>query len=194
MKKISFSNEKWKNELMQAYTFRYKETPDFKQEQDHITTALNYQHPEGFDNISLLVPKACTAGVKATLRCAFDDLGCPEIILVKKPEECSDGAVRYGECFEIVLWKNGVNIWRHYMEEANHRCYWHKRLGLEVPMAEKEIHELSVEVRKDDIVFSVDGISCELRTADLFDEFYIGVTACEGIVRLYDLKIEYKHS
>ena len=190
MKKVHFGSADWKKELIQAYTFRYKETPDFTQCEDHITTAVNPNHKEGFDNISLLFPETYTTGVKAKLRCSFDGLGCPEIILVEKPEKCDDSAVRYGACFEIVLYKNGVNVWRHYMDDADHRCYWHKRIGLKMPVAEKEIHELEVEVIENYIVFSVNGVSVQLRTEDLFKEFYVGATACEGIVRLYDMQVE----
>ena len=191
MKKVNFSGSAdWKKDLTQAYTFRYRETPDFTQCEDHITTAVNPNHKEGYDNISLLFPETYTAGVKAKLRCSFDGLGCPEIILVEKPEKCEDGAVRYGACFEIVLYKNGVNIWRHYMDEPDHKCYWHKRIGLKMPVTEKDIHELEVEVVENYITFSVDGVSLQVRTEDLFKEFYVGATACEGIVRLYDIEVE----
>ncbi|MBE5767166.1 MAG: hypothetical protein E7335_08400 [Clostridiales bacterium] len=190
MKQIDFGNESWKQELMQAYSFRFTETPEFVQEADHITTSANQEHREGFDNISLLSPETYTAGAKAKLRCAFDGLGCPEIIIVEKTEKCEDGAVRYGACFEVVLWKNGVNVWRHYMDEADHRCYWHKRLGLTMPVAEKNIHELEVEIIKNYIRFDVDGVSIKVRAEDLPERFHLGITACEGIVRLYDMQID----
>jgi len=128
--------------------------------------------------------------MKAKLRCSFDGLGCPEIILVEEIENCSDGAVRYGACFEIVLYEKGVNVWRHYMDEADHRCFWHKRLGVLTPVAEKEIQELEVEIAENRILFSINGVGAELRTEDLFERFYLGVSACEGIVRLYDLQID----
>jgi hypothetical protein len=57
-------------------------------------------------------------------------------------------------------------------------------------VAEKDIHELNVETKAGYIIFSVNDIKAELRTEDLFEEFYVGVTACEGIVRLYDFKVE----
>ena len=190
MKKIVFGCEGWKEALVQAYSFRFTETPEFVQCEDHITTSANAAHREGFDNISLLSAEKFTAGVKAKLRCAFDGLGCPEIIIVEKTENCDDGAVRYGACFEVVLWKNGVNVWRHYMDEADHHCYWHKRLGLSMQVAEKEIHELEVEVINNYIMFSVNGVGIKLRTEDLPGEFHVGITACEGIVRLYDFEIE----
>ena len=185
----SFANDSWKKGLTQAYTFRYKETPNLTEKEDHVTTAVNPEHKEGFDNISLLSKETFSGNVSAKLRCSFDDVGCPEIILVKKPEKCEDGAVRYGECFEIVLWKNGVNIWRHFMDE-NYKCSWHKRIGLDMSVTEGDIHELSVEVKENYIIFSVDGVSLEVRTEDLFESFHIGITACEGIVRLYDFTVE----
>ena len=116
MKKIYFGDAAWKKELTQCYSFRFTETPDFTQNADHISTGVNKDHREGFDNISLLSPQPYTAGVKASLRCAFEGMGCPEIIIVEKPEKCEDGAVRYGACFEVVLYKNGVNVWRHYIK------------------------------------------------------------------------------
>ena len=190
MKIINFAHEIWKQALMKAYSFRFTETPDFAQQDGYITTSANPGHREGFDNISLLSPERYTMGVRAKVRCAFDGLGCPEIIIVEKTEDCPDGAVRYGACFEVVLWKNGVNVWRHYMDEADHRCYWHKRLGLTMPVTEGDIHTLEVEILRNYIQFSVDGVSIKLRTEDLPEHFHVGLTACEGIVRFYDMEIE----
>lgn len=190
MKQISFGTPAWKQELTTAYSFRFTEKPEFIQQADHITTSVNREHREGFDNISLLTHERYEKGVRAKLRCAFDGLGCPEIIIVGETEECADGAIRYGACFEVVLWKNGVNVWRHYMDEADHRCFWHKRLGLSMPVAEGAIHELEVEIIANYIVFSVDGVGVKLRADDLPETFHLGVTACEGVVRLYDLEID----
>ena len=184
-----FADDKWKDELVMAYSFRFTEAPVFKQKADCITTAVNSEHSEGFDNISLLCPDIYNAGVKVSLKCAFEGVGCPEIIFVKKPEECDDGIVRYGECFEIVLWKNVFNVWRHFMDES-YKCFWHKRLGLTIPISEGKIHVLKAEVVKDGIIFEVDDVKAELRTEDMFKDFHVGVTACEGIVRLYELTID----
>lgn len=109
---------------------------------------------------------------------------------MENTESCSDGAIRYGACFEVVLWQNGVNVWRHYMNADDHHCYWHKRLGLTLPVAEGDIHELEVEILRNYICFTVDGAGIKLRTEDLPERFHLGVTACEGVVRLYDLHIE----
>ena len=180
----------WKgSELLLAYSFRFTETPKPTQEKDCIRSAENPQHREGFDNISLLTHDRFTTGAKATLHCAFEGKGCPEIILVENPEDCPDGALRYGACIEVVLYENGVNVWRHFMD-GDHHCSWHKRLGLEYPVAENTIHELTVESREKELVIRLNEQTTTLRVEDLFSSFHLGVTMCEGIARLYDFSIE----
>ena len=190
MQHILFGNGQWNgDELLTCYTFRYQEAPAFAQREDHIGNAVNPEHKEGFDNISLVTKERYTSGVKASLRCAFEGLGCPEIILVPEVENCPDGVARYGACFEIVLYKNGVNIWRHYMDEEHH-CSWHKRLGVQIPVAENEQHTLCVEVKENGLEFSVDGWKTFLRVDDVPERFHIGMTMCEGLVRLYEWNVE----
>ena len=174
-------------ELIRAYTFRYVETPEWTQNDDSISNAVNPAHREGYDNISLLSPETYGNGVKACLKCSFEGMGCPEIILVEKPEDCPDGAVRYGACFELVLYKNGLNIWRHYREDG--KCFWHKRLGLEFPVSETEIHELAAEIRENYLIVTIDSKRFTLRVDDLFSSFHLGITTCEGIARVYDMSI-----
>lgn len=184
-----FAEEGWKHHLQQVYSFRFTETPVFTQKDGYITTAENPNHRQGYDNITMLSQKVYSAGVKATTHCAFDGSGCPALIMVKNPEKYSDGVVRYEECFEVVLWKNGVNVWRYYIDK-DQKCRWHRRLEFKMPVQEKDIHRLEMLVEKDYLSFSLDGISAKLRAEDLFDTFYLGVNACEGIVRFYDLEIE----
>ena len=187
--KISFSKDgNWKEQMFTAYSYRFTETPEFTQLDDCITTKVNPGHREGFDNISLLSKERYELGVTATLRASFEDVGCPEIILVEEPEQCDDGAVRYGGCFEIIPWKNGMNVWRHYREDG--KCSWHKRLGVEFPVTENEIHELSVEVKENYLVAAVDGKKMTLRVEDIPEKFHIGITTCEGIARVYSVNIE----
>ena len=186
---ISFTKDsRWAEQLRTVYTYRFSEITPFTQEEDHIRSDVNPAHPEGFDNVSVLTPKTYAPGVKITAKCSFEGLGCPEIILVPEPEMCCDGATRYGECFEIVLYQNGINVWRHYRE--NGECFWHQRLGVEYPVEENEIHTLQLQVEKDQFIIWLNGQKNILHTEDVFERFHIGLTACEGIARLYELQIE----
>lgn len=185
----NFSEGCWtQKELAVAYSFRFTETPDFVQHEDCIGSGVNENHREGFDNVSLLTRDAFGVGAQATIRCAFEGMGCPEIIIVEKMEACEDGAVRYGACFEIVLYKNGLNVWRHYREDG--KCSWHKRLGLEFSVSENEVHELSAQIKENYLVVTIDNKRFTLRVDDLPSSFHLGITACEGIARIYEMQIE----
>lgn len=188
MKTIRFDKSGWESELVTAYSFRFTEAPRFRQESGYITTAVNKEHREGFDNISLVTKKKYTAGVTATLRCAFEELGCPEIIIVPELESCPDGELRYGACFEVIPWKNGLNVWRHYRDDG--RCHWHLRLGETFDLSENDIHTLTVNVEEYYLNIDLDGRKLRLRNDDLPKEFHLGITACEGIVRLYDYEVK----
>ena len=188
MRKYTFARNCWnQEELTVAYSFRFTETPPFIQHENCIGSGVNPEHREGFDNVSLLTRETYGSGAKAAIHCSFEGMGCPEIIIVEKAESCEDGAVRYGACFEIVLYKNGLNVWRHYREEE--RCFWHKRLGLEFDVSEREIHELTAEIKENYLTVTVDGKRFTLRTEDMFDRFHLGITTCEGIASVYDMSI-----
>ncbi len=185
----SFGRGMWNSDqFIRCYTHRYQETPEFTQLEDAVANRENPAHKEGYDNISLLTKEKWTAGTSAQIVCAFEGIGCPEIIIVPQTDLCEDDAIRYGACFEVVLWKNGFNVWRHYREEG--RCFWHKRLGLTFPVAENEKHTLRVEVKAQYLVITVDGFETTLRVEDLPERFHMGITVCEGIARVYSLSVQ----
>lgn len=188
-KTYQFGKDRWNDQPLQiAYSYRFTETPEFIQNEDHIAGGVNPHHREGFDNISLLCREVCSSGTRVTIHCAFEELGCPEIIFAEQPEVCPDGAVRYGACFEVVLYKNGINVWRHYRDEG--QCHWHKRLGWEFPVAEGIKHTLSVDILPEEMLINIDGNRLSLRIEDMFGVFHPGITVCEGIARVYDMTVE----
>ncbi len=190
MQKVLLGKGQWNQAaFIQAYTYRYKEAPVLRQAEDHIFSDVNAEHPEGFDNISLLTREKFTADVTASIHCAFEGLGCPEIILVESSELCEDGVVRYGACFEVVLYKGGINVWRHYRKEG--KCSWNARLKLSRAVSESELHTLRVSVRENYLDIELDGeTKVTLRADDLPQQFHMGITVCEGIARVYDWQVE----
>ncbi len=189
MQHFSFARADRNNSLLQAYTFRFTETPTPAQQDTCIASMPNPAHTEGYDNVSFLTPQQYAPGAAATLRCSFEGLGCPEIILVPAAQRCDDGALRYGACLEVVLYKNGINVWRHYRDAAG-QCSWHKRLGWEFSPAENTVHTLRVATRPQYLDIQVNDAKTTLRVDDLFENFHFGITLCEGIARAYDLDVE----
>ena len=188
VKKIDFSHTDWKKESLVTayYSFKGTEAPEFTQQEDCITTCANPRFSCGFDDISLLTAEQYGAGVEITLTCALEGRGCPEIIFVEKLKNDADGVFRYGSCFEVVLHKNGLNVWHHFLDDGSR---WHKRLGLTFPVAEKEKHTLYVKVVDKTLLIRVKDQDITLRVEDLPEKFHVGLTGCEGIVRLYEMTV-----
>ena len=64
-----------------------------------------------------------------------------------------------------------------------------KALGVEFPVTACEKHELSVTVKENYLVVETCGQKMTLRTYDLKEGFHLGIDACEGINRFYDIEI-----
>lgn len=188
VKKIDFSNGDWKKEsLVNAYCFfKGAETPEFTQQEDCIATCANPNFSWGYDDISLVTTEQYDTGVEITLTCAFEGRGCPEIIFVEDLKRHTDGSFRYGPCFEVVLYKDGLNVWHHFLEDGSR---WHKHLGLTFPVAENEKHTLRVKLAKKMLLIQADDQTITLWVEDLPEKFHVGLTGCEGIVRLYEMTI-----
>ena len=185
--KIDFLNGEWSDKLNVAYTHRHSETPSFTQRADCIEGGANKEHQEGFDAIALLTKERFTGAAHASLTCEFEDCGCAEIIIVPETELCPDGATRYGACYEVVVYKDGINVWRHFREGG--KCSWHKHLGVLFPVAEMKKHTLDVTVKDGYIDVRVDAMEVSVRACDMFDSFNVGFAVCEGVVRLYEGEI-----
>ena len=143
--KISFSENAWQTgELDYAYSYRFDETPVFVQKPDCIENRENPGATYGFDNISLLTPKKYGPGTTISTRCAFRNLGAPLLVLSPWMEKDRRGANRYGDYIEVVLWKNGVNVWQMWYRDGE--VTWKQLLGVDFPVSEEKIHSLSVTV------------------------------------------------
>ena len=189
MQKISFAAKAWEDSgLVYAYTRRFPQTPVFTQHFDHVENRADPEGPGGYENISLLTERKYQAGTTVTSTMEFEGLGAPIIMFSETMERDEDGTLRFDDYFEVVLYKNGINVWRHFRTDGV--CSWHKRLGIQYPVAAGEKHLLSVEVKERMLCITLDGQTNFLRVEDLFESFCLGVTACEGIARLYEFSVE----
>jgi hypothetical protein len=188
---INFSKGAWsKDELTYAYTYRFAETNEFIQNEDSIENAENPQSPaDGYDYLSLVTKEAFGFGTKITTRCSFEGNAAPLIVIPQCLDHCDDGHKRYGRFYEVVLYKNGINVWNHWRTEDGTPT-WHKCLGMEFPVTAGEIHTLAVEFKENYMVITLDGAKTTLRADDLFPSFHLGVTGCEGPCKFYDMTVE----
>ena len=185
--KYDFHKEKWSMEgLTHAFSIRFDPMPEFIQQEDHIANAVTPVSRDGYAYVSLVTREKLTPNVKITTRCAFEDAAAPLFVLPKNLIE-KDGILYYGDYLEVVLWKNGVNVWRMWME--NGTVTWKQLLGVEFPVSEGEAHILSVTAHADSLEITADGRKMWLHVPELYPAFHVGINACEGINRFYSFRV-----
>ena len=185
---ISFVPNAWeKSGLVYAYSYRFEETPVFLQRRDCIENSKNGGAVYGFDNISLLTEEKYGPETTVTACCAFEDLGAPLIVLADSMTRDPRGVCRYGDYLEVVLWKNGVNVWRMWMEDGT--VTWKQLLGVEFPVSEGARHTLSVTAHAESLEITADDRKLWLHIPELYPAFHVGINACEGINRFYSFRL-----
>ena len=156
---------------------------------DCIENGANPEMADGFDYLSIMTREKFPLGSKITTRCSFSGNAAPLLIFSDALDLCEDGVYRYGNYFEVVLYKSGLNVWRLW-RGADGKVTWHKRLGVAFPVEENAVHTLSTEVKENYLDITLDQMRVSLRAEDLFPAFHLGITGCEGPCLFYDMEIE----
>ena len=187
--KINFAKGAWDtSEIDYAYSYRFDATPVFVQKEDHVENKAYGTGLYEYDNISVLTKEKYTAGTKITTRCSFEDVGAPLLLIADKLYTDERGVLRYGDYIEIVLYKNGMNVWRMYMKDK--QVTWKNLVRVKYPVAEGEIHELSAEITEDWLKITAAGQETCLYVPELYPSFHLGIDACEGPNSFYGFEIE----
>ena len=187
--KKEFRRNGWSMEgLTYAGSARFPVMPEMEQKEDHIANVKTDLMNDGYAYVSIVTKDKVQPGVKISSRCAFDDLAAPLFVMPREMEE-KDGYLFYSDYLEVVLWTNGVNIWKLWKDE-NGEIKILNLLRLKKPLQTGVIHDVSVEIKKDRFVIQVDDLNVELHCDEIYEQFYLGITGCEGPCRFYDMAIE----
>ena len=187
--KISFADKSYRDEgIVCANSYRWHEVADFKEEADCIVNGQSDALATGYDNASLMLTEPYTGDVLIQTRCSFDAWGAPLIVISEDLAKDADGVWRYREYYEVVLYEEGVNVWRMTTNEKD-EVTWKKMMSVSFPVAPKEIHTLAVRVLGDTLEILADGHEMSVCLPDLFARYFVGIDACENINRFYDLSV-----
>lgn len=118
---------------------------------------------------------------------AFTDRMAPSVELAWDMDTDTQGRHQYHNNVEVVLWDHGINVWRLHIESGKH--IWTKAAYCQFTLQKNTRYQLQVTRKGKQLTISVDGHVFGYQEDSLPDEFYAGVTACEGINRLYDFSI-----
>lgn len=198
-KTIEFKPGKWDtSEWMNVKSARWDYVKDFIQAEDHIVNPCPdcsdeelYAHHVTEVYASQVLREKIHAKAKISCTMSFDHLMAPLIVIAPRFGEDDKGRPEFREHHEIVLYNEGINVW-HYVFE-NGQPKWHLAAFLRVNFAAKTRHTLSVTIerrREVQMTIECDGHLFGYQDESLTDEFYAGLTACEGRNRFYDFTVE----
>ena len=187
--KCVFQKNGWSMDgLTHAFSTRFDPMPEFVQQADCIENAATPISRDGYAYVSLVTKEKLTPNVKISTRCAFEALAAPLFVLPKSLIE-KDGHLFYGDYLEVVLWKNGINVWNLWTGDDG-EVKIRNLLRLQLPVETGKLHDFSLEIQKDRFAVTLDSLSFSLYCDEIYDSFHLGITGCEGPCRFYDMEIE----
>ena len=188
MVNINFKKGEWEDFFRYVYNSRFPFKPHFYQENNCIVNGRNPQMRDGFVYTTIMTKEMYSVGTKIWFTSSFEYYGAPLITLTDTLEKDENGDLWYGVGQEIVVWEKGIHVFDFFIEDGNLK--WYKLLGDIFPLATCEKHEVCVEIKDKYLIITIEGRTINLRVENLPEKFYIGITGCENINRIYNVKIE----
>ncbi|MBE6381204.1 MAG: hypothetical protein E7047_09785 [Lentisphaerae bacterium] len=189
-----------KADFIEVKSSRWPNINHFKQESTHIVNIcpvdatpqemLSKRAPETYAAMIYKNPITGNSEIKAEM--SFDYRMAPSIVIAEKPGTNADGYPEFRTHYEIVLFDQGINVWRHWFKDG--KQVWRKVGYLNAKFLPNVKYELEVEIK-----FTGRGPVMEVSVGDkkfgfiddlLPREYYAGIVACEGVNRFYEFEIE----
>ncbi len=145
-----------------------------------------------YEHISLLTKKRYGVGTTITVECDFEVFGAP-LLLLTNDLITINGNQSYDRHIEVVGFESGFNVWdiTYAPDKPERRYIAPKKVAFErFKIENNERITIITKILEDGILVTVNGVTSKVELNDIGNEFYVGLTACEGINRFYSLKIE----
>lgn len=198
--KVDFSRDGWDaSEWIAFKSLRFDYTGGFVQNDDHIANRC----PEGVSDeelyarhvtelyASIVHPRKATGGGTVTSTMSFDHLMAPLIVITPELDVDDQGRHAFKKHYEVVLYNEGINVW-HYTWE-NGRLSWHLAAYARAPFEPGKKYTLEVSLsrgkREMRMNVSCGGVVFGFEDPELPEDFYAGVTGCEGRNRFYNFTL-----
>ena len=175
---------------------RWTDISHWEQHEDHIANYVPADlRPEdmqmgrdrtGETYLSMLYKKPVTGSIRVETTCLFEERMAPLIVFSRELTSV------HKEHLEVVLYDRGINLWHHFFK--NGKPSW-KLIGFQdIALEANKPHHLVAEIRSTIkgkfLYMGVDTPSFGTRLAeDWPDEYFAGITACEGRNRFFDFAI-----
>lgn len=124
----------------------------------------------------------------------------PGIVLVQDWAPDAQGRPQYGEFYEVIIYEKGINLWHHFAKDGKRT--WEKTAYSDFALKPDTGYRLQAERKGKSIAMTVTPAAATVPEAQpephmigvllnsLPDDLYVGVLGCEGVSRVYDLRVE----
>lgn len=124
--------------------------------------------------------------VRATM--SFDHRMAPLIVLSHELGDAGDGRFHHGERLEVVVFDEGINIWRQWFEDG--KPTYIRRAFAKYPLQPRTKYLLEVRKQGQVLSASVAGLTVGYIEPHISSACRAGITGCEGVNRFYDFAVE----
>jgi hypothetical protein len=118
---------------------------------------------------------------------AFAYKMAPLILLTPALSENAKGQKQCSERFEIVIFDEGVNVWRHFLKDG--KLTYRKAAFASFRLEKDTKYGLEVKKTGKTLTVSVAGHTFGYNDDALPESFFVGITGCEGLNRFYDFSV-----
>lgn len=160
----------------------------FFQKEEAIVNSYN-EEIEDYDYISIITKERYGVGTRIKVICSFDSFGAPLIVFTDDYREKEDGNYEYGLHFEVVAYENGCNVWHIIPGKGENPIEVTKVNAIEFPVEEKSRIELEVTIGEKALHIRMNDKSFTAIHEELPPMMHVGITACEGVNRFYEMEI-----
>jgi len=136
---------------------------------------------------SMVYKEKVTGNVTITSTMAFTCKMAPLIVLAPNVRKNAKGQKEYAEHFEVVIFNEGVNIWRYSVTGG--KLAFRKAAFANFPLQKDTKYVLEVKKTDKTLTVSIAGHTFGYLDDALPDSFYVGITGCEGLNRFYDFTV-----
>ncbi len=117
--------------------------------------------------------------------CSFSEYGAPLIVLSNDIRETESGLC-YGLHFEVVVYEEGCNVWRIVPADTPRKIAPTALTRQTFPLPAGKPIQLEVRVQTGMLKVRVNDIAFEAFSDEIPEQFYAGITGCEGINQFYE--------
>lgn len=197
---INFSKNKWQSaEWQEVRNPRFNYPGVMIQKDDHIVNKTpDVSAEEVFKKhcvdvfASMVMRRKFESDiVTISSEMSFDYNMAPLIVIAENLGKNAEGIPEYREHYEIVLFNEGINIWRY--SYADGKLSWELAAFVKHEFLPQKRYELKVNIKDFNksrlMTVECDGIEFGLQDKKLPKSFYAGITGCEGRNRFYNFKV-----